>query len=377
MDKTTKIIIGVIIAILVIGGIWYGMSRKPAKKETIKIGAILPLSGDKAIYGNREKNGLGLALGEINGNGGVNGKKIELIFEDTKGDATGAVNAVNKLLDIDKVSTIIGCLSNEISAIAPITEEKKIILFAPIAASRNVSKTKNYIFGNRESAEMHGAKIAEFVKGLGINKAAVLYLNAENGITYAEGFIKRYGELGGEIIYRENYNKGEKDHRTYLLKIKSQRAEAIYIPGYGEDIGLILKQAEEIKINSRFFSSPGIEIPNLFNIAGASAEGVIYSIASFNPTNPLTADYSAAYKERYGEESDWMAANSYDALKILADAMKSCHSYKDNDCVKDFILNLRDYNGVGGLTTFDKNGDVIKPIALKTIKNGQFVPYSE
>lgn len=377
--NANKLILWVIIIILVIFGIWYSRTKKESDitetpEQPIKVGVIAPLTGKTAIYGQRIKNGLELALEEINQDT-EKAREIEIIYEDSAGDLDQAVSAARKLIDINKIKILISCLSSETLALAPIAEEHQVILFAPAASSGDITTAGDYTFRNRETGVIHGQKIAELAHSLGHKRIAILFVNADNGITYKDGFINKYDELDGEIIYEESYVKGENDYRTQVSKIKSANPDALYLPGYGKDIAQILKQAGELGIDHPIFSSPGIEVPELFEIASSTAEGVIYSVPAYDPEDSKVKDFTDAYKQKYGEESEFISANSYDALYLLNSAFETCED--DSSCIKDKLYKIKDYPGVGGTTTFDQNGDVVKPVILKTIKSGQFVPYEE
>jgi branched-chain amino acid transport system substrate-binding protein len=372
--KYRWLIIGVIIIVLIVITIIF---MQKSREDAVKVGFIGPLTGASAVYGQWEKNGLELALSEINSDKSIDGKNLEIIYEDSGGDTTRAISAAQKLIDSDKVSIIFGGLSNEVLGVAPIAEKNKVILFSPAAGSEKIRQAGDYVFRNRESGEIHGKAMAEFVYNLGFKKAAVIFANADNGISYKNGFVNKYKELGGEIAYEESYTKGELDYKTILLKMQSKYPEAVYLPGYGNDIGLILKQAKELKMDYRFFSVPGIEVPELFNISGNASENIIYSLSVFDPKNPEIINYTQSYKEKYGEESEFIAANSYDGLKIIANAIKFCNGDKNTSCIRDYLYGLKDYAGVGGLTSFDSDGEVIKPVLFKVIRNGQFIKYED
>ncbi|MFH1500784.1 MAG: ABC transporter substrate-binding protein [archaeon] len=371
-QKSINIIIGIIVVVLIINLVLLLAVLAPTGRviegESYEIGAVTPLSGKLAIYGQWQRNGMDLALEEVNKEKDF---QLKIIYEDTQGDATQAVSAAQKLINSNKVSIIFGSLSHEVLGMAPITEENKVILFTPGAGSEDIRQAGDYVFRNRETGIVHGSEMADLVYSLGFKKTAILYVNAPSGVSYKDGFLDRYSKIKGEIIYNEGYDKGETDFRTDLLKIKSINPDAIYVPGYGADIGIILKQAKELGLTVRFFSSPGIEIPELFDITGNSAEGVIYSVPVFDPSNPSVRSYAEPYKNKYGEESEFIAANSYDAVHILADAIESCNG-DDSTCIKNYLYSLRNYPGVGGKTSFDHNGDVIKPVAMKEVRSGKF-----
>jgi branched-chain amino acid transport system substrate-binding protein len=351
-------------------------NQQQTVKEPIKIGAILPLTGKAAVYGQRMKNGYELARAEINANGGINGRPLEIIYEDSAGETANAVTAAEKMISTNGIKILFGGLSNEVNALFPLTENKKVLLVIPAAGGENLVKQGGYSFKLRESGDDHGAKAAEAAISFGYKKAAVLYVNNENGISYALKFIEKFKELGGQITYSDNYAKSEVDFRTQLVKIKIEKPDVIYIPGYAKDLAQIIKQANTLKVETKYISSPGIEGPELFDaIDSRLVEDVVYTYPYYNPKDSAeqVKKFADAYLAGYGQESEFISANCYDALNLIGLSLKSCG--EDNECISRFMFGVQDYPGVGGLTTITDSGNVMKPVMLKVIKDGQFVPY--
>jgi len=378
MTKTSKIIIGIIIAVIIIGGIWYTLSRKPTEEEAIKIGVVLSFTGKTASYGEEIKNGMELAISEVNQE--LKDFKIEMIYEDTQSETKSAVDAVTKLLEVDKVNIIVGPVrSSCVLAVAPLSEAKKVILFAPVAASEDITYAGDYVFRNRETAGLHGKKMAEFLTNEEVSKAAVFIAQSANAITYGNSFMENFQNLGGNIVFSVEYNENLIDFKVDITKTKNKEAEVIYIAAAtGKDAGILMKQIKEMGFEGLVVGSGGtLENEEFLTGAGIASEGLIVTSPAFNIEDPQIQPYRNKYKSLYGKESSPFAANGYDAIKILVKAMEYCGGDKDTDCIRDFLYNLKDYPGIGGITTFDENGDVIKPLQLKTVKNGEFVPYEE
>lgn len=376
MTKTSKIIIGIIIAVIIIGGIWYSLTREPEEEGTIKIGAALSLTGKLASFGQDAREGIEMALEEVNQEKDF---KIKIIIEDTQSDATESVSAVKKLIEIDKVNIIIGPVrSGNVLATAPITEENKVILFAPIASSVDITHAGDYVFRNRETSGLHGKRMAEFLINKNINKVAMLTAQAANSKSYSEAFEKEFKENGGEIVSIIEYEPNSIDFKTDIIKSLDKNPEAFYLSvTAGTDAGILVKQIRELGFEGLISGSTAFESEEFLNGAGEASEGIFFTSPAFNIENPEITDYREKYKRLYGKESSAFAANAYDALKILANAIESCGGDEDTDCIKNYLYNLKDYPGIGGKTTFDENGDVTKPIQFKTIKNGEFVSYEE
>jgi len=329
-----------------------------AKREkVIKIGVILPLTGEAAKYGQSAKRGLDLALEEINASGRLRGKKLSLIYEDSKADPKEGVNAIQKLITIHKVPAIIGAMASSVTlAIAPIAEKNKVVLLSPASSAPKITYAGDDYIWNETS----------------YRSIAIIYINNDYGIGLKRAFEKRFTELGGKVIISEPYEFGSTDFRTQISKVKNANPDAIYIIGYGE-MGRLLLQAKETGLNKPFFSCIMFEDPDILKIAGEAAEGVIYTFPSYDPKSQekQIRDFVKDFKKKYGQIPDGFAANSYDALKILALAIKK--GGEDSEGIKDSLYTVTDFPGVTGKTSFDANGDVKKPIGIKTVKDGRFI----
>lgn len=372
MTKTTKIVIGIIIVILIIIGIWYGVGRK-TERGVIRIGAILPLSGSNATYGNEIKNVIELAIEEVNNGGGINNRKLEVIYEDDQADPKVGTNAMQKLVNTDKVSVVLGSwVSGVVVSSAQIAEQNKVIVMAEAIAPA-ITNAGDYIFRIQPSAGFYSEKLMEVViNKLNLKKTAIIYANNEFGVALRDTVKSATQRMSGQIVAEESYMPGDSDFKTQLTKIKSLNPDALFIGGYQEQVNII-KQANELGLKTQFLAGPPFESQTTIKGLGVLAEGVIYPyhFAKEN-ANPKTINYMNAYKAKFGVETGGFAPLMYDAVYIIANAMKKCKV--DTGCIKTELYNTN-YNGVSGNITFDKNGDPIIPVVIKTVKNGQFVPY--
>ena len=373
----SKAILWIVIAIIIIGGIWYSTTKKSAEEETIKIGIIQTLTGNSAQYGQWALEGIKMATDEVNDAGGIDGKNLELVVEDDTGDNAKAVAAAEKLISIDGVKLIIGpTLSSTCMTVAPIAEKNRVLMFVTVAGTSDLKEAGDYIFRNRDSAEINGKTMAEFAYDeLGLRKIALAYVNAPNGITYTKAFREHFLELGGTITNDETYEKDTTDFRTILAKISKKEPEAIYVSAWITETAFLVKQIKEQGLEFKFLTTLAAETPKLFEIAGDAAEGIYLTSPAFDPESedPVIAEYLANYKELYGQDSNVFAGNSYDAVKILAQAIQEL-GY-DADAIRDYLYTLEDYPGVSGTSSFDEYGEAKKPIMIKTVKDGEFVPY--
>lgn len=347
------------------------------KAEIIKIGAMLPLSGDAAQYGEWGKNGISLAVDEINSKGGIKGNKIEVVYEDDAADPKKGVSTVNKLISIDKVKVIIGPIPSAVTlAIAPICENNKVVV---LSSSSNpiITHAGDYIFRNWPSDDFEGSAMAQYAIKMKFNNIAVFHINNEYGLGIATIFKEQYIKLGGRVLITEAFMQGGSDMRSLLTKIKSYNPDAIYLIGHTKENGYIVKQARDLGIKTQILGTVGIEGPDFINIAGESAEGLVYTAPAFDPDahDPVINTYQEAYIKKYGMKSEIFAATAYDALNIIALMIQKYGN--DPDKIKAGLYALKNYPGISGVTSFDENGDVVKPVIFKTVKNQQYTIIKE
>ncbi len=374
MTKTTKLVIGLIIAVIVIGGIWYGMSRKPAEKGVIKIGAILPLTGKMGFYGDYYSHGLDLAVEEINKDGGINDKKIEIVYEDNQGDTKQAVTAYQKLSQTDNIKIYITTLSGATLALAPLTEKNHDILFNLNSAALAISNVGGYVFRNNIYPPLEIKALASFIYQKGYKKIGLIMFNNDAGVAYRDSFSKDFMDKGGKIVISELYEQGATDFKTQLSKIKTKKIDAIVMFAYANEGGLIMKQSKELEITAPFFSFYTSEDSKLLEVGGLATEGLIYTHSFIESA---ASSFKQLLQEKYGTTAGlFYTATAYDTLKILAKTLDKC-SEQDTTCIQGALYKIKDYPGVSGTTTINSDGDTEKSVIIKTIKNGQFVPYVE
>jgi len=368
--------IGSVIVVLLAIVLILAQIRKEAKE--IKIGFVNSLTGQYAPYGENNWNGVKLAVEEINSAGGINGKRVKIISEDDRSTKDGAVAAVKKLIEIDRVPVIIGPGSTiGVMGAAPIANKAKVVLLSPGAAGPQVTDAGDYIFRNRPSGALEASKIAEYAyKTLQIKKVSVFYPNIDYGIGFKNVFVKKFTSLGGSILSEEIYAESDTDFRTQLAKIKEKRPEGVYVLGVPESIGQILKQAKEIGLNVQFLSN-NVESAKLLEIAGEAANGLIFPIPYYDPNSPLPRikEFEKKYFKRFNRHSDLFAALGYDAVYIIKYAIET--GGYDGEKIKNALYNLKNFQGVAGVISFDENGDVIMPLSIKKVENGQFVILEE
>ncbi|MBC8525595.1 MAG: ABC transporter substrate-binding protein [Candidatus Cloacimonetes bacterium] len=372
-----KAIIITLIGVLIISSFVFIISCSK-KEKVIKIGSVLPLTGDIAVYGKKMKQGIDLAKKEINSKGGINGRLIKLIYEDDKGDAKESVSAVNKLINTDQIEVIIGgAISSTALATVPIIDKNEVVLFSPAATNPKLSGMSRFFFRNWPSDVFDGTAMGQFAsKELNLKNIAVLYVNNDWGLATSDLFIKTFEKNGGKIVIQESFEPNNTDFKAQITKIKNTKPDALYLIAYQKEIVNILKQKVQIGLSCRLLSTYGFFDPEIIELTGNATEGTIITAPSYDSSSDseIVKMYVESFKEEFGEVPDIWSAQAYDALNILALAI-SRNKTNSSIEIRDIIAKIKNYNGVSGKTSFDENGDVYKPLRFLIVKNGEFVNY--
>jgi branched-chain amino acid transport system substrate-binding protein len=345
---------------------------KPKQEKPFQVGVILSLSGKGAVYGERSKNGFLIAQQELNKNPFFINRNLELIIEDSKSNPSDALSAFNKLVSINRVPVVVGMvLSDEVLSCAETANKYKVVILTPGAGSTKITEAGEYIYRNRESAEIQASAIADACLRLNKTKIAIFYSQASNGISYKDSFKKSFISKNGQIAGEESFNEGLNDYRPEIKRIMKFKSEGVYLAGLDREIALIIKQSLQIGYRTQFFASAGAVSPKLIEIAGPAAEGLITVSESFDPSDPNTINspFVKLFKQQFNNEPEWVSANSYEALKIIGKLFENgCRTGEDFKNTLDTIK----FKSFNGTIKFDTNGDVQKSSRLIIIKNGQF-----
>jgi branched-chain amino acid transport system substrate-binding protein len=374
--------ISLILAILASAAVLAGCSKSTdsgtaAADATIKIGEFASLTGKEATFGQSSHKGTQLAIEQLNAAGGVLGKQIEFIYEDNRSTPGESATIAKKLITRDKVVALLGEVASGRSLeAAPIAQANKVPMISPSSTNPKVTETGDYIFRVCFIDPFQGKLLAEFAKRtLKAQKVAVFSdVSAPYSVGLAQFFRQSWTAGGGQIVSEQKYTGGDKDFKAQLTVIKNTKPDAIIVPGYYTDAGLIVAQARQLGINVPLFGGDGWEAPELMQIAGAAAlEGTYYS-THFSPesTDPLAQKFVAAYKAKYSDEvPDAMAALGYDSVMVLADAIKRAGS-TEGPKLRDALAATKDFPGATGVTSLDAKRDASKPAVIITAKDGKF-----
>lgn len=341
----------------------------------ILVGEYGSLTGPQATFGQSNHNGVMMAADEINAAGGVNGRKIKVLTEDDQSKTEEAANAVTKLISQNSVSAILGEVASSASiAAAPICQSNKVPMITPSSTNDDVTKKGDYIFRTCFTDSYQGENIAKYVaQQLHFKRAAIL-TDVKND--YSTGLTRvitqTFTQLGGQIVGNQSYSNGDSDFRSQLTAIKGMNPEVIFVPGYYTDIGQIAQQARDLGITVPLAGGDGWESPKLIEIGGKALEGCFYTNHYFyGDPSPMVRNFVQRYKDRYGQTPDAMAALGYDAMKVLADAMKRAKKL-DGPSLRDAIAQTKGFQGVTGNVTIGPDRNAVgKKIIIEEIKNGQ------
>ncbi|KEF36353.1 amino acid/amide ABC transporter substrate-binding protein, HAAT family [Schinkia azotoformans MEV2011] len=357
-----------------------GGDKAGSDAEVIKIGVNMELSGQVASYGQSNTEGVELAVEEINAAGGINGKQIELIKVDNKSDAAEATNAAIKLTSQNKVNAIIGAsTSGNTVAQAQIANDTQTVLITPSGTSPTVTvkddgSVNEFVFRTSFIDPFQGTVAANFANELGVKNAAIF---ADNASDYAKGLAASFKETfeaaGGTIVAEEAYVAKDTDFRSTLTRIKSKNPEFIFIPGYYEEVGLIIKQAREMGITVPLMGGDGWDSPKLVELAGAQSLNNTFITNHYSAEDPdqKIQDFVTKFKEKYnGKSPDAFNGLGYDSVYLLKAAIESAGSL-DPVAVKDALAATKDLALVTGSVTIDENHHPIKATTVVEYVDGK------
>ena len=373
--KLVTTLLGASLLLAACGGEKAAEKPAAAEAETIKIGALGPLTGSVAIYGISATNGLKLAVDEINANGGILGKQIELNLLDEKGDSTEAVNAYNKLVDWGMVALIGDITSKPSVAVAEVAAQDGIPMITPTGTQLNITEAVSNIFRVCFTDPYQGEVLAKFTKDkLGAKTAAII---SNNSSDYSDGvanaFAKEAEAQGIQVVAREGYSDGDKDFKAQLTKIAQQNPDVLFVPDYYEQDGLIAIQAREVGIKSTIVGPDGWDgvVKTVDPSSYAAIENVFFANHySTKDSSEKVQNFIKNYKEKYNDEPSAFSALSYDAAYILKAAIEKAGS-TDKEAVAKAIKEL-EFDGITGHLTFDEKNNPVKSVTIIKIVNGDY-----
>lgn len=350
-----------------------------ANADKYVIGASFELTGNVANYGKSTLSGLKLAVDQVNKAGGVNGKQLVVVESDNKSEPAESGNSVTKLITQDKVVAVVGpAISGCVFAATPVVTSNKVPLIAPCATAPAITvdngQVKEFIFRACFIDPFQGRVMAEFAdKTLGVKNVAILHdASSDYSKGLAEVFEKTLNEKGGKVVAKEAFLSKDIDFKAALTKIKAANPEAIYIPGYYEEVAKIIKQTREIGLNVPLIGCDGWDSPKLVEIAGPEALNNTYFSSAFSVQDQTESvqKFIADYKAMYQKDPDIFCMQGYNAGLVLADALKRAGDGADGTKLAAAIAATKDLPVASGKLTYDKDHNPIISAIIIEMKDG-------
>lgn len=345
--------------------------------DVIKVGEFASLTGGNASFGISSHQGTQMAIDELNAQGGVLGKKLQLITEDDQSKAGEPALVVQKMIGRDNVIAVLGEVASSKSLeAAPICQDTKTPMISPASTNPKVTETGDYIFRVCFIDPFQGTVMAKFcMDNLKKKNVAILTdVKQDYSVGLAQFFKEYLTSHGGKIVVEQSYSSGDKDFSAQLTAIRNAdpAPEAIFVPGYYTEAGLIARQARELGITVPLMGGDGWDSASLTEVGGEALNNCYFSNHfSTQDTNKLIQDFLSKYQAKYGNVPDAMAALGYDSAMILADAIKRAGSL-DKTKIRDAIAQTKDYPGITGKITLNAQRNADKPAVVLEIKDGKF-----
>ena len=349
-------------------------AKSDSEVNEIVIGEFGSLTGTTATFGISTKNGIDMAVDEVNKAGGLLGKKVRVIVEDDQGKPEEAQTVVTKLINKDRVVAVLGeVASSRTMAAAPVAQQNGIPLISPSSTNPKVTEIGDYIFRVCFIDPFQGLVMAKFAANtLKVKKVDILRdIKNDYSVGLADVFIDNFKKMGGGIVDNQSYSEGDTDFSAQLTAIKAKNPEAVFLPGYYTEVGLVARQAKKLGLTVPFLGGDGWDSPKLIEIGGDAVNGSYYSNHfSVSDPNATIQKFVGDYKTRYKATPDALAGLAFDAAGILFDAIKRANS-ADGAKIRGEIAQTKDFPGVTGRITLDRDRNAVKPAVVLQVKDGK------
>ncbi|WP_102348680.1 ABC transporter substrate-binding protein [Bacillus sp. Marseille-P3661] len=338
--------------------------------EPIRFGATIPITGPFAAYSTYFKNGTDLALEEINANGGINGQPLEVVYEDHKGDPSTGISALQKLITKDKVNTIFLSMTGVSLAQIPVGDQNEVLMLTGAVTYPGFATSSEWTVQDSISVYGEATEMANYLKDeVKLKTVGIIHENSELGEIYQDKFKEVAGDQI-EVTNTETFDLNTTNFKGIITKVISNNPEGIIAHGTGQELQLIFKQIRELGYKGNIYSTSTTETSNTMTIAGSAAEGIVYTFSTLDTSKPKVKEFVDKYKSKYGEDPEIFGAQHYEMVHMLADILRE--GKRTSTEIRDAFLNIKDYDGLTGNISFDKDGLVTKDLQLKIVKNGNF-----
>jgi branched-chain amino acid transport system substrate-binding protein len=341
--------------------------------EPIYVGLSAPLTGNYSEYGTNWKKAMDIAVEKINAKGGVKGRPLAIVAEDSKSDPKDSAQIAQKFVSDDRIVATLGDFtSTACMAAQPIYDRAGLVQLSPTASHPEFAPKSQWSFGIIGTQAEEGAFMADYtVKKDGKKKIAVLYINNDWGIAAQQQYIKRAKEDGAEIVAVENYFDRDKDFTGVLTKLRGSKPEALYIATMYNDGALMSKQREKLGWNDVAVFGPGsLYSPKLLELGGSAVEGLRTStIFMITDPRPEVQEFIKTFKARNnGVDPNMFAAIAYDAITIMANTIEKAGT--DRKAIRDELAKMQNFVGMTGKFSFTERRDVKRDYHYLVVKNG-------
>jgi branched-chain amino acid transport system substrate-binding protein len=346
-------------------------------KGPIKVGEVGSMTGTEATFGISSHRGIQLRVDEVNASGGVKSRQIQVIALDDQGKPEEAATATTRLIASEHVIAVLGEVASTRSMfMADKCQPAKVPMVTPSSTNPRVTEKGDYIFRACFIDPFQGYVMAKFAtSNLHLKKVAVLKdVRNDYSVGLAENFTENFKKMGGQVIATESYSNGDVDFKAQLTKMKAQAPEALYVPGYYTDVGLIARQAREVGMTTPLLGGDGWDSEKLYEIGGDALLGCYFSNHySVDDPSPRIQEFVAKFKKTYGGQlPDSLAAQAYDAAGMLVDAMNRAPELT-GPAIRDALAQTKGYHGVTGDITLDEKRNPLKPaVVLRVAKGGKY-----
>lgn len=354
MNKNKYYLIAIIVIIVFFGG-WSLSNKNKSSGDSVL--AILPLTGPNSQHGEWAKRGMQMAS---------EGKNLNIIFEDSQLDAKKALSIMNQYKNNKNIKAVFTLGSPVAMAIAPIVNENKIPTFSIVSAPP-YSSPNDYTFRINGTTDVEMAAIKDVILKDGKKRIAVVYLNNDYGKGLLDTLNKTFDK--NIIITEEGFLPTDTDLRSQIIKVKNTNPDAIFVASWGKEAGIFVKQARELGVNTKIYCGSACYSPELVNMAGKSADGVVI----ISPSTKTSEEFSKTYFEKNKEFPNYVTTRNYDSMKIVLSALEKCTTGDKNVCIKDYISGIKDYPGLIYPINFDVNGDLLDQYQVSVVVDGKIV----
>ncbi len=370
-----KNLIWTIVIVAVLGGGWYTIKNKSeSSSQTIKIGVATLLTGDYAVLGENIVNAAKLAVEDVNKSGGINGRKFEIVIQDSGVDSKSGLSAVQKLINADQIKYIIGGMSsNGTLAVAPLANQHEVIVLTPVTGGKNVDEAGDFIFRIANSDILAGRDLANVMVEMGYKNVGVVSATTEYTLDIKNTFEKVVKDNGGTVVVSEEFRSGTTDYRTLVAKVREAKPQALLVLSQlGTDAAQFIKQAREAGYDVPLFTDFTLATNSGVKEILGSLDGIYFADPYYELGNSATKAFFERYQDVYGKSSaiPFHAASTYDGIMLFADALRA--EGDDSEKVQQWLITqVKNYRGLMGTYSLDSSGNSDLGFTVRVIKNDQ------